>query len=72
MCFISVGNCDFGFYKFVIGCDVIGYELLRCEKKGMHRERYIIVTLAYSIVNIAFVNEIRVFQSVSECRIIKS
>lgn len=33
---------------------------------------YITITLAYSVVNIAFVNEIRVFKSVSECRIINS
>jgi len=28
------------------------------------------ITLVYSVVNIAFVNEIRVFKSVRECRII--
>jgi hypothetical protein len=30
------------------------------------------ITLAHSVVNIAFVNEVRVFKSVCECRIINS
>jgi hypothetical protein len=30
------------------------------------------ITVAYAVVNVAFVNEMRVFQSVSECRIINS
>lgn len=36
MCFISVGNCDFGFCN---SCQVIAF---RCETKGTHRERCIL------------------------------
>lgn len=33
---------------------------------------YIMIKLAYLVVNIAFVNEVRVFKSVGECTIINS